>query len=174
MHTLCVVALPSLPTGSGTVCAGGLGFGHRSYPAAGHTPVPAAAARSQKYSEKTGRPTGRNREEYGEGGPRGKCSLLPCGSMRLGRWHGLSLGLELLMLPAALRTRTVTSFWPPLMLPPRRIPGALMRRRPGSQGMMRKLRSVGAALPCWGGGACQPQLLSHGLLSASYRAVCPL
>ncbi|CAO2584108.1 V-type proton ATPase 116 kDa subunit a 3 [Lemmus lemmus] len=90
MHTLCVVALPSLPTGSGTVCAGGPGFGHRSYPAAGHTPVPAAAARSQKYSEKAGRPTGRNREEYGGGGLRGRCSLLPCRlhALRLRGWHG--------------------------------------------------------------------------------------
>lgn len=73
LHALCMVAFPFLHTGSGTVCAGGPGFGHSSYPAAGHTLVPSAPAPPKKHSEKAySRQTGRRRREYREGRLNGK------------------------------------------------------------------------------------------------------
>lgn len=78
-HALGMVALPCLPTGSSTVCAGGPGFGHSSCPAAGHTLVPAApASPKKKHSEEASRPAGRS-GKYRKGGRREEWPLLPVG-----------------------------------------------------------------------------------------------
>lgn len=80
LHALCMLTLPSLPPGSGTVCAGGPGFGHSSCPAAGHTLVPAAQASPQKHSEKASRQTGRVGRSAGKEGRMGGDPCFPAGS----------------------------------------------------------------------------------------------
>lgn len=154
-HELCVVTLPSLPTGSGTVYAGGPGFGHSSHPAAGHTLVPAAPAPPKNHhSEEASRPTGRSMKEYREGRLHEGGPLPP---RRLCCWVGGWSG----WMSSVLRMRTLTSFWPPMMLPPWRTAGAPMRRRLGAQSMMKKPRWVEQYFA--GGGLPAPAIVSWPL-----------